>query len=198
MYLCAQLNQIIHTMSNILFIVGSLRRESYNRQLAKQAENLLQGKAQVTYLEFADMPFMNQDIEFPAPAVVQRVRDKVRIADGIWIFTPEYNSSYPGLLKNLLDWLSRPLKPNDYANPTAISGKPVTISGAAGKSACKDSIGKLMPLLEMMRTRLMSEPIMSVALTPNAWQTGVLYLSPEQLTALQQQVEAFLAFIKEK
>ena len=141
---------------------------------------------------------MNQDIEFPAPAVVQRVRDEVRIADGIWIFTPEYNSSYPGLLKNLLDWLSRPLKPNDYANPTAISGKPVTVSGAAGKSACKDSIGKLMPLLEMMRTRLMSEPIMSVALTPDAWQTGVLSLSPEQLAALQQQVEAYLAFIKEK
>lgn len=198
LYLCAQLNQIIYTMLNILFIVGSLRRESYNRQLAKQAENLLQGKAQVTYLEFAEMPFMNQDIEFPAPAVVQRVRDEVRIADGIWIFTPEYNSSYPGLLKNLLDWLSRPLKPNDYANPTAISGKPVTVSGAAGKSACKDSIGKLMPLLEMMRTRLMSEPIMSVALTHDAWQTGVLSLSPEQLAALQQQVEAFLAFIKEE
>ena len=185
-------------MQNILFIVGSLRRESYNRQLAKQAENLLQGKAQVSYLEFADMPFMNQDIEFPAPAVVQRVRDEVQNADGIWIFSPEYNSSYPGLLKNLLDWLSRPLKPNDYANPTAISGKPVTVSGAAGKSACKDSIGKLLPLLTMMRTRLMSEPIMSVALTPDAWQTGILTLSPEQLAALQQQAEAFLAFVEEK
>lgn len=54
-------------MQNILFIVGSLRRESYNRQLAKQAEELLKGKANVSYLDFADMPFMNQDIEFPAP-----------------------------------------------------------------------------------------------------------------------------------
>ena len=185
-------------MQNILFIVGSLRRESYNRQLAKQAEELLKGKANVSYLDFADMPFMNQDIEFPAPAVVQRVRNEVQKADGIWIFTPEYNSSYPGLLKNLLDWLSRPLKPNDYANPTAISGKPVTVSGAAGKSACKDSIGKLLPLLEMMRTRVMAEPIMSVALTPEAWQTGVLTLSQEQLAALQQQAESFLAFIAAK
>lgn len=183
-------------MPNILFIVGSLRRDSYNRQLAKQAEVLLQGKAHVSYLEFADMPFMNQDIEFPAPTAVQRVRNEVQKADGIWIFTPEYNSSYPGLLKNLLDWLSRPLKPNDYANPTAISGKPVTVSGAAGKSACKDSIGKLLPLLTMMRTRLMSEPIMSVALTPDAWQTGVLTLSAEQLAALQQQADAFLEFVE--
>ena len=185
-------------MQHILFIVGSLRRDSYNRQLAKQAEALLADKAQVTSLDYADMPFMNQDIEFPAPAVVARVREAVQQADGIWIFTPEYNSSYPGLLKNLLDWLSRPLKPNDYANPTAISGKPVAVSGAAGKSACKDSIGKLLPLLEMMRTRLMAEPIMSVALTPEAWQSGVLTLSQEQQAALRQQAEAFLAFIDGK
>lgn len=185
-------------MQNILFIVGSLRRDSYNRQLAKQAEAVLADKAQVTYLDYADMPYMNQDIEFPAPAVVARVREAVQQADGIWIFTPEYNSSYPGLLKNLLDWLSRPLKPNDYANPAAISGKPVAVSGAAGKSACKDSIGKLLPLLEMMRTRVMAEPIMSVALAPEAWQSGVLTLSQEQQVALRQQAEAFLAFMDGK
>lgn len=181
-------------MQSILFIVGSLRRDSYNRQLARQAEQLLQGKAVVSYLDYADIPFMNQDIEFPAPPAIQRVRDEVQKADRIWIFTPEYNSSYPGLLKNLLDWLSRPLKPNDYANPTAISGKPVTVSGVAGKSACKDSMGKLMPLLEMMRTRLMSEPVTGIALTPEAWQTGVLTLSPEQQAALSEQVESFLSF----
>lgn len=182
-------------MRNILFIIGSLRRESYNRQLAKQAEALLAGKAQVSYLDFSDLPFMNQDIEFPAPAAVARVREAVQQADGIWIFTPEYNSSYPGLLKNLLDWLSRPLKPNDYVNPTAISGKAVAVSGAAGKSACKDSIGKLMPLLEMMRTRLMTEPVTSIALTPEAWQSGILNLSQEQQSALRQQADDFLAFI---
>ena len=183
-------------MTHILFIVGSLRKDSYNRQLAKLAEHFLQGKAEVKYLEFADMPYMNQDIEFPAPVAVQRVRDEVQKSDGVWIFTPEYNSSYPGLLKNLLDWLSRPLKPNDYANPTAISGKPLTVSGAAGKSACKDSMGKLMPLLEMMRTRLMQEPITGIALTPEAWQTGILTLSDEQTASLQQQAEAFVKFVE--
>ena len=50
----------------------------------------------------------------------------------------------------------------------------------------------------MMRTRLMSEPIMSVALTPDAWQTGILTLSAEQLAALQQQAEAFLAFVEDE
>lgn len=183
-------------MKKVLFIVGSLRRESYNRQLAGQAEKLLQGKAEVSYLDFADLPYMNQDIEFPAPAAVQRVRDEVQRADAVWIFTPEYNSSYPGLLKNLLDWLSRPLKPNDYANPTAISGKPVTVSGAAGKSACMNSIGKMLPLLEMMRTNLMQEPITGIALSPEAWQTGELSMSEDQRAALRKQAEAFLQFIE--
>lgn len=183
-------------MKNILFIVGSLRRDSYNRQLAQIAESFLRDKAQVTWLDYAAMPFMNQDIEFPAPAEVQRVRDEMQKADAVWIFTPEYNSSYPGLLKNLLDWLSRPLKPNDYANPTAISGKPVTVSGVAGKSACMDSISKLLPLLEMMRVRLLKEPLTAVALTPEAWQTGNISLSDEQLSALRRQVETFLMFIE--
>lgn len=183
-------------MKKVLFIVGSLRRESYNRQLAGQAEKLLQDKAEIAYLDFADLPYMNQDIEFPAPATVQRVRDAVQQADAVWIFTPEYNSSYPGLLKNLLDWLSRPLKPNDYANPTAISGKPVTVSGAAGKSACMNSIGKLLQLLEMMRTNLMQEPITGIALSPEAWQTGVLSMSEDQRAALRKQAEAFLQFIE--
>lgn len=182
-------------MKNILFIVGSLRRESYNRQLSLVAASLLADKAQVSYLDFADLPYMNQDIEFPAPAAVARVRDAVQKADGVWLFTPEYNSSYPGLLKNLLDWLSRPLKPNDYANPTAISGKPLTVSGVAGKSACKDSIDKLLSLLEMMRVNLMKEPITGIALTPEAWQSGILNLSDEQYTALQNQAEAFHAYI---
>lgn len=184
-------------MKQILFIVGSLRRESYNLQLARMAEALLADKAEVAYLDFADLPYMNQDIEFPAPETVARVRQAVQQADGVWIFTPEYNSSYPGLLKNLLDWLSRPLKPNDYANPTAISGKPVAVSGAAGKSACMNSIGKLLPLLEMMRVRLMNEPVTGIALAPEAWQTGVLTLSAEQQTTLQRQADAFMDFMNE-
>ena len=55
-------------MKNILFIVGSLRKDSFNRQLAKEAENYLAGKAEITYLDYTDVPFVNQDIEYPAPA----------------------------------------------------------------------------------------------------------------------------------
>ena len=52
------------------FIVGSLRKDSFNRQLAKEAENYLAGKAEITHLDYTDVPFVNQDIEYPAPAAV--------------------------------------------------------------------------------------------------------------------------------
>ena len=87
----------------ILFIIGSLRKNSFNRQLAaKCREILLQKGAEVSELEYSTIPFMNQDSETPVPASINRVRTEVAAADGIWIFTPEYNFAVPGVLKNLL------------------------------------------------------------------------------------------------
>lgn len=94
-------------MKNVLFIVGSMREQSFNRQLAKVAEEMLKGKCNVKYLDYSDLPYMNQDLEMPVQPAVARVREEVKNADALWIFTPEYNFSYPGVLKNLLDWLSR-------------------------------------------------------------------------------------------
>lgn len=97
-------------MKKVLMIVASMREKSFNMQLARLAADALRGKAEVSFLNYANIPYMNQDIEFPTPEEILRVRGKVSKADGIWIFTPEYNYSYPGVLKNLLDWLSRPTK----------------------------------------------------------------------------------------
>ena len=106
-------------MKKVLLIVGSLRKESFNLQLAKLAEEMLKDKVQVSILYYADLPFMNQDIEFPTPESVVRVRQEVLAADGIWIFSPEYNYQIPGVLKNLLDWLHNKLLHPDssYKNP---------------------------------------------------------------------------------
>ncbi len=64
-------------MKNILFIVGSLRQGSFNHQMAKKAESLLEGKATVTYLDYKDIPMMNQDLETPTLPAVQAARDAV-------------------------------------------------------------------------------------------------------------------------
>ena len=92
-------------MKKILFIIGSLRAKSFNRQLANEAMKIIGDRAEVSELNFNDLPRLNQDIENPEPMVVARIRKTVSEADAIWIFTPEYNLSYPGHLKNLLDWL---------------------------------------------------------------------------------------------
>lgn len=79
----------------ITAIVGSLRKDSYNRQLAEAAKSLIGEQAEFEILEYADVPLMNQDIEFPAPEAVKRVREVIKASDGVWFFTPEYNHFFP-------------------------------------------------------------------------------------------------------
>ena len=183
-------------MKKVLMIVGSLRKNAFNHQLAKQVEQMLSGKAEVKYLSYGDLPFLNQDVEFPAPEPVARVRKAVQEADGIWIFSPEYNYQIPGVLKNLLDWLSRPLIPNDWERGSAVKGKPVTISGVAGRSAAAGVRKHLSALLEVMSMKLIGGIGNGVALDAEAFQSGVLDLSEAQHSAIQAQAEAFLDAIQ--
>ena len=75
-------------VKNLVFIVGSLRRDSFNRVLADYAARMVGDRATIQFLDYADLPFMDEDIEFPPPASVERVRAQVEAADGVWIFTP--------------------------------------------------------------------------------------------------------------
>lgn len=191
-------------MKNVLFIVGSMRERSFNRQLAKVAEAMLKGKCNVKYLDYKDLPFMNQDLEvmmtLPNPSqegtIVTRVRKEVVEADALWIFTPEYNFSYPGVLKNLLDWLSRPMDMSDFQNPSAVLGKKVAISGCGGKNMTQSCRSKLTELLDFMKMDLMHEPQTGITLGLEAWTKGEFALTDEQKAELQRQSNAFLAFIQ--
>lgn len=91
----------------ILAIVGSLRKDSFNKQLALIAKEVIGDRAEFNILDYHNIPMMNEDIERPEPESIRRVRDEVRACDAIWFFTPEYNHFFSGVLKNLLDWLSR-------------------------------------------------------------------------------------------
>ena len=110
---------------NILFIIGSLRKKSFNRQLAEKCAEMLKetGNVEIKTLGYTDVPFMDQDAEAALPAAVSRVRAEVQAADAIWIFTPEYNFAVPGVLKNLLDWLSRPLVPGVFQAERQLQAK---------------------------------------------------------------------------
>src|SRR5438132_2859477 len=109
----------------ILGISGSLRRGSYNRRLLRAAASTLPPDATFEELELADVPLYNEDREFFTPANVQVLRDSIAQADAVLISTPEYNHSIPGVLKNALDWASRP------AGESAFKGKPVAVVGTS-------------------------------------------------------------------
>ena len=191
-------------MTNILFVIGSTRKNSFNRQLANITEKLIAKYAsnncaqiQVTYLNFDNLPFFNQDIEFPTPEAVAKIRDEISKANGIWIFTPEYNQSYPGYLKNLIDWLSRPLKKNDFSSGTAIQNKKVTISGVSGKSAAGNSRKKLSELLTYVGADLFLGEGTGIALNGQSFATDTLSLTDENLEKLHSQVLEFLSYVKD-
>ena len=177
----------------IVAIVGSLRKESYNLQLAQKTKEILGERADFQIIDYADVPLMNQDIEYPAPDSVRRVRDAVKSADGLWIFTPEYNHSYPGVLKNLIDWLSRPISKEERQ---VLSRKPIAISGVSpGMGGTLTAQDLLVMMLSMLNANVMNIPRLTI---PNiAQQTdekGKLTLTTS-LPYLEKQVDAFLKFI---
>ena len=178
-------------MKKILFIIGSLRAKSFNRQVANVAKEIIGNRAKVQELDYCNLPMLNQDIEQPEPEVVARIRKAISEADALWIFTPEYNMSYPGHLKNLLDWMSRPVIPMDYGTPTCINGKRVAISGAGGKSATANCRAKLTELLSFMKADVLPEQV-GIAVPAEAWGTDVLVLTDEQRTQLAAEAEALL------
>ena len=152
--------------------------------MANVAKEMIGNRAEIQELDYSDLPLLNQDIEQPEPASVARIRKAIAEADGLWIFTPEYNMSYPGHLKNLLDWMSRPVKPMDYGTPTCINGKRVAISGAGGKAATADCRAKLTELLTFMKAEVLPEQV-GIAVPGEAWGTDVLVLTDEQKAELK-------------
>ncbi len=109
----------------ILGIAGSLRRGSYNRFALRAATELVPEGATIEVFELDGIPLFNQDEEQEPPAKVAEFKQKIRDADAILFVTPEYNYSIPGVLKNAIDWASRP-----YGD-SAWDGKPVAIMGAS-------------------------------------------------------------------
>ena len=113
------------TRLTILGIAGSLRRGSYNRALLRAAQQLVPAHVTLDLFDLADIPLFNQDEEGKPPPAVVEFKARIRAADAVLFATPEYNYSIPGVLKNAIDWASRPSDDNTW------SGKPVAVIGAS-------------------------------------------------------------------
>jgi chromate reductase len=117
---------------NILGILGSLRRESYNRGAMRAATELVPAGGGIEVFELDGIPGFNQDDEQRPPAKVIELKRRVRAADALLFVTPEYNYSIPGVLKNAIDWASRPYGDNAwYGKPAAVMGASIGGIGTA-------------------------------------------------------------------
>jgi chromate reductase len=122
----------------ILAISGSLRDDSYNTKLLRAAAELVHEEVEIDLWEGlkAVPPYDEDDDHDPAPAAVSRLRDAIAGADGVLFATPEYNSSIPGVLKNAVDWASRPLATNPLrSKPVAVVGASTGMFGAVWAQA---------------------------------------------------------------
>lgn len=178
----------------ITAIVGSLRKDSYNLQLALSAKEIIGDQAEFEILDYADVPLLNQDIEYPAPEAVSRVRETIKSSDGIWFFTPEYNHFFSGVLKNLIDWLSRPINNNE---PQVLGSKPAAISGiSTGMSGTGLAQDHLVTLISSLNMKVMNIPRLVI---PNAKQQtdsdGRLALT-SSAPYLEKQAQKFINFIR--
>ena len=109
----------------ILGFAGSLRNGSYNKSILRAATELLPENTELEIFDLAEIPMYNQDLDGEKPSSVSEFKDKIKSADAILIATPEYNYSIPGVLKNAMDWASRPYGDNSF------DGKPLAIMGAS-------------------------------------------------------------------
>lgn len=111
--------------TSILGFAGSLREGSYNKALLRAAMEFLPEDATLVVFDLEGIPPFNQDLEAKMPEKVKEFKAKIKTADALLIATPEYNYSVPGILKNAIDWASRPPEDNSF------EGKPVAIMSAS-------------------------------------------------------------------
>ncbi len=169
----------------VLGISGSLRRDSLNHALLREAaERLPAGVELVEFEGLREIPPYDADLEtLETPAAVAELRQEMRDADAVIVATPEYNHSIPGVLKNALDWASRP------AGQSALTGKPAAVVGAStGMFGAVWAQAETRKVLGALGGRVV-EAELPVAHASELYRDGRLNLSPEQ----SQQLEEILA-----
>jgi chromate reductase len=132
----------------ILGIAGSLRKKSYNRAALRAAQQLAPEDTKLEIFELDGIPMFNQDEEQNPPDMVKQLKARIRAADAILLVSAEYNYSIPGVLKNAIDWASRP-----YGD-SAWKGKPVAVMGASvgaqGTSRAQYHLRQVFVFLDML------------------------------------------------
>lgn len=177
--------------NTVAVIVGSLRKGSINLKLAHALEKLAAGKLVFDYVNIGDLPAYNDDLWSNPPASVLRMKDQVAKADGLLMLTPEYNRSYAGILKNVMDWGSRPFGQGVWqGKPTAVAGtSPGSIGAAVGQARLRADLASL-------STVLASLPEVNLQWKPDSYDASGDVIEPSTRAFLQSYVDQFAAFVQ--
>jgi len=128
-------------------LVGSLRKESYNRRLARAVEKLAPSALRFEHVRIDDLPLYTQDFDNDYPPVARRLKDDIAACDALLFVTPEYNRSVPGVLKNAIDIASRPYGTNSFGGkPGAVIGASV---GAPGSAMAQQHLRNILAYLDV-------------------------------------------------
>lgn len=180
----------------IVGLVGSLRKESYNRKLLHLVNDLLPQEVELVDLDYSDVPVFNEDIEFPTPESVVRIRQAVKEADGVFFFVPEYNQGISGALKNVVDWLSRPVSFETMEK--VLVRKPASMMGATkGVGGTIMAQENLRSYLNFMNVDVMPQPRVTISVVhTKVDENDNLLLDPVTLGFVTQTANAFVEFVK--
>ncbi|SDF93497.1 NADPH-dependent FMN reductase [Paraburkholderia phenazinium] len=176
---------------HIAVVVGSLRRESYNRQLAQALISLAPADFSFEFLDIGNLPLYSQDYDADYPPVAREFKQKIEAADGLLFVTAEYNRSIPGVLKNALDWGSRPWGTNSWAGkPGAVAGTSV---GATGTALAQQHLRNVLAYLDVAT---LGQPEMFIKHNPAAIDASGAILNDDTRKFLQTFVDRYVAWVK--
>ncbi len=178
----------------VVGIAGSLRAGSVNKALIEISKKLAPEGMEIEHLDLVDIPLYNMDLEGAIPPAVQAFKDKIKAADGVLFAVPEHNYSYSGVLKNAIDWASRPY------GTSAWDGKPVILQSAAmsfgGGMRAQYHLRQVLGYFSMKQ---MFFPEVFVGSSHTKFNDKLELNDELALKAIRAQLEAFKAFIlKEK
>ncbi|MEZ5285826.1 MAG: NADPH-dependent FMN reductase [Vicinamibacterales bacterium] len=173
-------------------IAGSLRQGSFNRALLAATRELKPEHMTIEVLEIGDVPFFNADVEAQGtPEPVARLREAIAAADGLLIATPEYNASVPGVLKNAIDWLSRP------PGKSVLVGKPTALVGAStGTLGTARAQAHLRAALEHNAAPVMPYPQVFVAQAPSRFDEQAKLTDEKTRAFIGKFLEAFSDWVR--
>jgi chromate reductase, NAD(P)H dehydrogenase (quinone) len=180
-------------MARIVGISGALRRESFNASLLRAAASVVPAGSSIEIASIREIPLYDYDVEATQgiPAPVQVLKDAIAASDGVLIVTPEYNNSIPGVMKNAIDWLSRP--PADIAR--VFKGRPFGIIGATpGQGGTLLSQAAWLPVLRTLGTLPYFEGRLGVSGAAKVFDTDGRIVDDAIRARLETFVKGFVEF----